>query len=162
VIDPNLHDEVRITVIATGFDRSARTQMLVEPAAPTRSTARTSQQITMPYEASSQVTIKEYPPPTVPPRRMDTRPPAQLLEDPEIHVQWDDDDRYLDGAVDDDASGRLASGSGPALTDGTPLVAPGKRAAARPNMKAVLSGEFDTESELDVPTFIRRHTAQHG
>ena len=40
-------------------------------------------------------------------------------------------------------------------------VAPGKRASARPNMKAVLSGEFDTESELDVPTFIRRH-AHHS
>ncbi|MEZ4363581.1 MAG: cell division protein FtsZ [Kofleriaceae bacterium] len=159
VIDPNLTDEVRITVIATGFDRANRTQMLVEPATPSR--ARPSQQITMPYEASSQVTLKEYPPPTVPPRRPDTRPPAQLLEEPEIHVQWDDDDRYLDGAVDED-SGRLAAGSGPALTDGTPLVAPGKRASARPSMKSVLAGEFDTESELDVPTFIRRHTAQHG
>ena len=30
-------------------------------------------------------------------------------------------------------------------------------------MKAVLAGEIDTESELDVPTFIRRHSAtQHG
>jgi len=28
-------------------------------------------------------------------------------------------------------------------------------------MKAVLSGEIDTESELDVPTFIRRHSATH-
>jgi hypothetical protein len=26
-------------------------------------------------------------------------------------------------------------------------------------MKAVLSGEIDAESELDVPTFIRRHNA---
>ena len=26
-------------------------------------------------------------------------------------------------------------------------------------MKTVLSGEIDTESELDVPTFIRRHSA---
>ncbi len=26
-------------------------------------------------------------------------------------------------------------------------------------MKAVLTGEIDTESELDVPTFIRRHSA---
>jgi hypothetical protein len=26
-------------------------------------------------------------------------------------------------------------------------------------MKAVLSGEIDTEAELDVPTFIRRHSA---
>jgi len=26
-------------------------------------------------------------------------------------------------------------------------------------MKAVLSGEIDTDSELDVPTFLRRHSA---
>ncbi len=31
VIDPNLSDEVRITVIATGFDRAVKTQMIVEP-----------------------------------------------------------------------------------------------------------------------------------
>jgi hypothetical protein len=29
-------------------------------------------------------------------------------------------------------------------------------------MKAVLSGEIDTESELDVPAFIRRHGATHS
>jgi cell division protein FtsZ len=169
VIDPNLHDEVRITVIATGFDHAARAQTIVEPAAPTRSssTSRASQQITMPYDSASQVTIKEYPPTPVPPRRAETRPPAQLVEEPEIHVQWDTDgldDRYLDGSVDElDASARIATGSGPAITEGTPLVAPGKRAAARPSMKSVLSGEFDTESELDVPTFIRRHNnTQHG
>jgi len=26
----------------------------------------------------------------------------------------------------------------------------------------VLAGEIDTESELDVPTFIRRHSHTHG
>ncbi len=166
VIDPNLHDEVRITVIATGFDHATRAQTIVEPAAPTRSTSRvSSQQITMPYDSGSQVTAKEYPPPPVAPRRAETRPPAMLVDEPEIHVQWDTDgmdDRFHDGAVDDfDASGRIATGSGPAIADGTPLVAPGKRAAARPSMKAVLSGEFDTESELDVPTFIRKHNAAH-
>lgn len=172
VIDPNLHDEVRITVIATGFDQAARAaQHVVETAAPVRSTSHSvsrssSQQITMPYDTATQVTSKEYPPPPIAPRRADTqRQPAVLVDEPEIHVQWDTegmDDRYLDGAVDDlDQSGRVASGSGPAAVDGTPLVAPGKRAAARPSMKSVLSGEFDTESELDVPTFIRRHNTAH-
>ena len=53
--------------------------------------------------------------------------------------------------------------SGPATpVDGTPLVEPRKRAQSRPSMKAVLTGEIDTESELDVPTFIRRHNSQHG
>jgi hypothetical protein len=56
---------------------------------------------------------------------------------------------------------RIAAGSGPAPVEGAPLVSPAdrKRAPSRPSMKAVLSGEIDTESELDVPTFIRRHNA---
>jgi hypothetical protein len=61
----------------------------------------------------------------------------------------------------------MASGSGPATPmDGNPLVQPNlsdrKRAQSRPSMKAVLAGEIDTESELDVPTFIRRHNTTHG
>ncbi|MBC8068625.1 MAG: hypothetical protein IAG13_09860, partial [Deltaproteobacteria bacterium] len=53
--------------------------------------------------------------------------------------------------------------SGPSPVDGTPFVQPSerKRAQSRPSMKAVLTGEIDTESELDVPTFIRRHSATH-
>jgi hypothetical protein len=58
----------------------------------------------------------------------------------------------------------MANGSGPSTpADGAPLVSPDrKRAQSRPSMKAVLAGEIDTESELDVPTFIRRHSSQHG
>ena len=56
----------------------------------------------------------------------------------------------------------MANGSGPAPVDGTPLVQPDrKRAQSRPSMKAVLAGEIDTENELDVPTFIRRHSASN-
>jgi hypothetical protein len=29
-------------------------------------------------------------------------------------------------------------------------------------MKAVLAGEIDTDNELDVPTFLRRHNTTHG
>jgi hypothetical protein len=29
-------------------------------------------------------------------------------------------------------------------------------------MKTVLSGEIDTDNELDVPTFIRRHSASQS
>jgi len=100
----------------------------------------------------------------VPPRRAETRPPAQIIDEPEIHVQWDTEvleERELDGSVDDPST-RVAMGSGPAIIEGTPLVAPSKRASARPNLRSVLSGELDTESELDVPTFIRRHNAQQG
>ena len=168
VIDPNLSEEIRITVIATGFDREVKTQMLVPetkpqmPQSPTGGRRMSSPQITLPYDVSTQVT-KEYPAP-LPPRRAS----AQVIEEPQIDVEWDNEPSEVERALSElndpiphgDLSARLASGSGPAPVDGTPLVQPDrKRAQSRPSMKAVLSGEIDTESELDVPTFIRRHSA---
>ena len=169
VIDPNLSEEIRITVIATGFDRDVKTQMLVPetkpqmPSPPTGGGRRmSSPQITLPYDVSTQVT-KEYPSP-MPPRRAS----AQVIEEPQIDVEWDNEPSEVERALSElndpiphgDLSARLASGSGPAPVDGTPFVQPDrKRAQSRPSMKAVLSGEIDTESELDVPTFIRRHSA---
>jgi len=180
VIDPNVTDEVRITVIATGFDPARKTQFSSpEPHAPTppaltrtRAAQVSSPQITLPYDASSQVT-KEYPPPVQPPRRMTTEPgfraPAQIVDEPDITVTWDTADanlveRALDqmdsgGHIDAEVSARFAAGSGPQTADGAPLVQPKK--AARPSLKTVLGGELDGDSELDVPTFIRRHS-QHG
>jgi len=175
VIDPNLSEEVRITVIATGFDRASQTKMLVpethHAAAPTAPKQRLSgSQIALPYEVSSQIT-KEYPQPTASGRRA----AAQIVDEPEIDVEWDKPEGSELSAVDraladlhdpipeGDYSTRLAAGSGPAPVDGAPLVQPErKRAQSRPSMKAVLSGEIDTGSELDVPTFIRRHSATHS
>ncbi len=170
VIDPNLSDEIRITVIATGFDRAAKTAGLPEThtqaqahAAPAMPAKRLSaQQITLPYDVSTQIT-KEYPPPSLP--RM-PRPAAQVVDDPEIEVDWTAADAVdqalseLDPVPHGEPSQRMASGSGPSPVDGAPLVQPDrKRAQSRPSMKAVLAGEIDTENELDVPTFIRRHSA---
>jgi cell division protein FtsZ len=173
VIDPNLSEEVRITVIATGFNHSAKTQAVVphahttdrHPAPMARPrTVTASPQIPLPYASSSQIT-KEYP------VLASKRPPAQIIEEPEINIDWDRPDTgeltAVEQALADLAEpvpdpARMASGSGPAPVDGTPLVQPDrKRAQSRPsvNMKAVLSGEIDTEAELDVPTFIRRHSA---
>jgi cell division protein FtsZ len=175
VIDPNLSEEVRITVIATGFDRLAKTQVVVpEQIVSTRRSSNP--QITLPYDAASQIT-REYPPPPMPRRPEATRPPAQVVDEPEIELQWAQPDpvelRAVERALaelggdesfpEGDLSARLASGSGPAVVDGTPLVQPDrKRAQSRPSMKAVLSGELDGDSELDVPTFIRRHSATHS
>jgi cell division protein FtsZ len=181
VIDPNLSEEVRITVIATGFNQFSKVQgtstqtMVAVPAAtppptpPARRASGTSQ-ITLPYDVSSQIT-KEYPPMAAQARR----PAAQVFEEPEIDIDWERPDTaettaieralttLCDPVPEGDASMRLATGSGPSPVDGTPLVAPSerKRAQSRPSMamKAVLAGEIDTESELDVPTFIRRHNA---
>jgi cell division protein FtsZ len=178
VIDPNLSEEVRITVIATGFDRAAKTQGLgpeptrtpVPTHAPVRRSAPAlSSQVTLPYDASTQIT-KEYPPPVA------ARRPAQIVDEPEIDVEWPQPDASelgqieralseLSEPVPEDGSVRFAHGSGPSPVDGLlvqPPLVPGdrKRAQSRPSMKAVLAGEIDTESELDVPTFIRRHSAQ--
>jgi len=176
VIDPNLSEEVRITVIATGFQSAEKTQMLVPhagdrhlaamPATVKPRTAQATPQIALPYNISTQIT-KEYP--VVSPRR-----PAQIVDEPEINIDWERSDtgefsaveqalaELADPVPDLEPAARMASGSGPAPVDGTPLVQPDKkRAQSRPSMKAVLSGEIDTESELDVPTFIRRHSATH-
>ncbi|HET7506160.1 MAG TPA: cell division protein FtsZ [Kofleriaceae bacterium] len=182
VIDPNLSEEVRITVIATGFNNAEKTQVVVPhtaprvqiPPAPVTRRAHTAShatsgpatpQIALPYNLSTQIT-KEYPAP-FPPRR-----PAQIVDEPEINIDWERPDTselteveqaladLADPVPNPEPALRVASGSGPAPVDGTPLVQPDrKRAQSRPSMKAVLSGEIDTESELDVPTFIRRHSA---
>jgi cell division protein FtsZ len=175
VIDPNLSDEVRITVIATGFDRGAKAEVIVEPSRPTHVIARNkSSQTMLPYDVSTQIT-KEYPPIPVPPRTP-VKAQAQVVEEPDVHIEWATPDMnevstierahadYSEPVPESDYSQRLAAGSGPATPpDGSPLIQPDrKRAQSRPSMKAVLAGEIDTESELDVPTFIRRHSTTHG
>ncbi|HUS32735.1 MAG TPA: cell division protein FtsZ [Kofleriaceae bacterium] len=180
VIDPNLSDEVRITVIATGFDRAAAT-LPVEPQVQTRMQAAskptykaTASQVSLPYDVSTQIT-KEYPPP-MPPRASQPKMQAHVVDEPDVHIEWASPDvevspmhdsyRSLEdlNVPEGEPSQRMAAGSGPATpVDGNPLVQPDrKRAQSRPSMKAVLAGEIDTESELDVPTFIRRHNTTHG
>jgi cell division protein FtsZ len=175
VIDPNLSEEVRITVIATGFDRAAKViapdttaRTMPQASTPPANLRRTSNpQISIPYDVSTQIT-KEYPPMVHSPARR----PAQIVDEPEISVDVqfettsDEQASTIERALSDlcepvpTDEPRLATGSGPAIPSGDPLVHPDrKRAQSRPSMKAVLAGEIDTESELDVPTFIRRHNA---
>ena len=75
VIDPNIGDEVRITVIATGFDRSA----VRERATGSRGTGRTERasasHIATPYDGRESIT-REYPPAPVAPRHNRSRPVA--------------------------------------------------------------------------------------
>src|SRR6185312_701100 len=82
VIDPNLSDEVRITVIATGFDRSAKLATPPEPPTPTRRPA----QVALPYDVSTQTT-KEYPAPMPP--RGNHKAQAMVIDEPDIHVEYD-------------------------------------------------------------------------
>ncbi len=172
VIDPNLSEEVRITVIATGFESSARAATtfhapVVAAPPPAPKQRLSSPQVALPYEISSQTT-KEYPAATVPPG-IAKKASAQIVEEPEIDVTWATDDGIESALAgftesvpaDPELSVRLAAGSGPSPVEGMPLVQPTerKRAQSRPSMKTVLSGEIDSDSELDVPTFIRRHSA---
>src|SRR6185503_12291237 len=101
------------------------------------------QQVPLPYNLSTQIT-KEYPA-VIPPRR-----PAHIVDEPEINIDWDPPSELteVEQALADLAepvpdlqpSSRVASGSGPAPVDGTPLVQPDrKRAQSRPSLKAVLS-----------------------
>jgi len=109
---------------------------------------------------SSQIT-KEYPTPS--PVRAATagKQSAHVVDEPDIDVTWEHAEAEAQAQADYDAVvDALAAGSGPSPASGTPLVQPDrKRAQSRPSMKTVLSGEIDTDSELDVPTFIRRHSA---
>ena len=111
----------------------------------------------------------------MPPRLPANRQPTRAAEDPEIHFEWAQPEIVEVNAMEralaelstpvpeGEPSARMASGSGPAAPEGTPLVHPDrKRAQSRPSMKAVLAGEIETETELDVPTFLRRHNSQHG
>jgi cell division protein FtsZ len=165
VIDPNLSEEVRITVIATGFNHAARQAIIPDQSVQTQGAsgpAKSRGQIALPYDVSSQIT-KEYPAPQPPARRA-----AQIVDEPEIDVEWDQDAGSIEHALTNlcepvPEGERLADGSGRSPVEGAPLVQPDrKRAQSRPSMKAVLAGEIDTENELDVPTFIRRHSATHS
>ncbi len=218
VIDANIGDEVRITVIATGFDRSAqlvpepekprpRTTMASSTVAKVASAAPGSAQIALPYDQQTQIT-REYPPPPAP---APARPPmlgqaAVAVAPPEdedlaTDIQFDDDLSEVERALSElgaseraavaaeaaiEPAPRFAQGSGPNAADAVvregptqasrpvPEPAPGRdsqahEAAGRgrrskpefptvhPTLRQVLSAELEGESELDVPTFIRRH-----
>jgi cell division protein FtsZ len=176
VIDPNLTDEVRITVIATGFNTVGK---VIAPApeintpAPAASRTRMSQQVTLPYDNNS-VTTKEYPATMVPPARKvsgEIRAQAMVVEDAEVDVQWSDGEmtaveRALaelhvdDAAPDTELSVRVALGSAPVPGDAAAAAALPRRNPPRPSLKGILGDE--AENELDVPTFIRRHSASQG
>ena len=189
VIDPNITDEVRITVIATGFDRQTKSVFLPpDAAAPmTRASRTSSSQITMPYDSapapSAASTLSM--PAIIAPARSNTEPgykmSAQIVEENEIDVSWVSPDaaevfaveRALTELANDEApvpqrhsSMNFASGSGPSVLEGAPLVQPApeqrRRTPSRPSLRGVLTSELDGDSELEVPTFMRRRSATLG
>jgi len=169
VIDPNLTDEIRITVIATGFDRLGKAAP-VEVAAPVHVRQRTSQQVTMPYDNHS--VTAPYPSTIIPPaaRRAsgEIKSPALLVEDADVDVSWADSEMTaVERALSElgvaqpvpevEHSIRVASGSGPSTAEAPAHAPAGKRGLPRPSLRGLLAEDGD--NELDVPTFIRRHNA---
>jgi cell division protein FtsZ len=169
VVDPNIGDDVRITVIATGFDQAEKE---VVPGKSTGAQPQTNSPRA--YEARSQIT-RDYPP-TMTPRRgrgaQEVLASAPLSDDEvPIHeaVMASDVDRALaelskDGAPNE-MNASLAVGSGPALASYGAINTPVGKAVGEPSHKVAggvhpgLRTVFidpDTESELDVPTFLRR------
>ncbi|MCG8418117.1 MAG: cell division protein FtsZ [Proteobacteria bacterium] len=194
VIDANIDDEVRITVIATGFDRTgieARDPGEILRAA--RPISRP-EQIALPYQDDSTgPAVRTAPPPPPPaPRRQPTP-----MEQPSLP---ESQDRVADAAaatlVEEDMTSidrtladlsdseqlipvtppeaaearppRMAHGSGPLAAEtgdeSEPVLTPkpvNRRRSTdfprvHPSLRSALSSEAEAESELDVPTFIRR------
>ncbi|MBT8492083.1 MAG: hypothetical protein KJO07_03400, partial [Deltaproteobacteria bacterium] len=205
VIDANIGDEVRITVIATGFDRAlVGTADEDNKVAKALAKQKQPEQITLPYEASSQVT-RDYPPPkvTAPEVEQDDLEPelaAGTIDEPmpvvtRAATATDDEVPITEGPAEDErfaaepepvepiASERaalqsledspffeepdpaqrpLAQGSGPTAADEMSPRPPviGRKKSKKfpqvhPSLRHVLEDEL--ESELDVPTFLRRH-----
>jgi cell division protein FtsZ len=206
VIDANIGDEVRITVIATGFDRLSKGAHVPEvgerePTTPATghafSGARGSAQIALPYDAQTQIT-REYPPPRMPaPRAPEMQhaavevaqaalPQAHIALDDSADIRIDEDltdvERALAELGDNDRDthealeppGRLAAGSGPNRAEHAYEDAPARAviktvprrkaefAPVHPTLRHVLEAELGGDSELDVPTFIRRHGPVNG
>mgnify|MGYP001613893236 CR=1 FL=1 len=192
VIDPNIGDEVRITVIATGFDRAQKSVVVSVPNTPRRrdesgkvvastGVVTVGQQTVLPYDSSTQIT-REYPPTLIPPakrasgeisapsaagedRMVTAEELAELTEVERALAELDDEDAYVSTEL---IMPRMAAGSAPVVSPGNEVsaaLAPqhaerkGPRPPTRPNLRSIL-GEVDGDSELDVPTFIRRHSAQ--
>jgi cell division protein FtsZ len=207
VIDPNIGDEVRITVIATGFERVAvrdgRTHG--RAAAAPRETRSAASSVSSPYDHHTVIT-REYPPPAVPPRARHAEgsyaprhvepayaprhaEPAYAPRHAEPAAYAPQNHGARRGRYDDaelgghessevesalaelarepyadltiDVHGRQAHGSGPIAE---PSMAAGVIDTQRrrqdfprvhPSLRHALA-EVEVDSELDVPTFLRR------
>lgn len=155
VVDPNIGDDVRITVIATGFDQA---QPIVSED-PRTHQGGTPQR----YSSSSQIT-KDYPPAAARQARGTREVVVSApLTDEDIPIHEDTDvDRALAALSYDSAPSEVASmaqGSGPAVAAHGAITIPVERYNTAktefPTVRTVFI-DADTDSELDVPTFLRR------
>jgi cell division protein FtsZ len=169
VIDSNLREEVRITVIATGFDRlpaeaAESYARRVANAGPGR--GMNGQQSTLPF-GHERETTRDYPPTrsTSPVRRpgsgdgvqtspgVPPPPPPMRIASP-----------ILDSARAEDMTDRslleaaVANGSTPPPIPGSRPKNGGPTGRVHPSIQQALS-EVEIEDEFDIPTFLRRHNS---
>jgi hypothetical protein len=188
VIDSNLKEEVRITVIATGFDRlPAETAdgyaKRVAVGAPPRVVQ--AQQIALPYAGGEREITKEYPPPAskAPARRLSSgeivigapqsAPPAVRIAAPILDAARPED--MTEKAILTGDRTEAAAAAAAAMAQGTapptpPVVAEkvkdakaknsGAHAIPRvhPSLQQALA-DVEIEDEFDIPTFLRRHNS---
>ncbi len=163
VIDPNMKDEVRITVIATGFEREGARDLgdRRPPAGRRAQDALLSRPIAVP----AQIT------------RDSGSSPVPVVREPMIGAAYDTDRHQVKTSAYMDASlhelehrpaaqahvveeSEIAHGSAPIrVDDGQRLVKPNRPQQqfpkVHPSLRHVLA-DLEPESELDVPTFVRR------
>lgn len=165
VVDPNIGDEVRMTVIATGFDNHA-----TEAVAPSQGTTTGAAAPASPraYESRSQIT-KDYPP-SIARHANGAREVVVVsapLTDEEVPIhEATAIDRALASLTHESAPSPMAAfaaGSGPSIVAHGAINVPMAAAeettqrefpVVHPGLRTVLMEEVD--SELDVPTFLRR------
>ncbi len=191
VVDPNIGDDVRTTVIATGFDRpsegvspSTGAQGQQNSAAPV---AQAQGHITRDYppvpaqrraRGTREVVVSAAPAPVAPQAAAPVHhapahqapvltPAHGLLSDEDVPIhEASEVDRALADLMNDSApSQAMAQGSGPSVATHGAINVAVKRAPSEPvrrDFGAVHPGlrtvfvESDGDSELDVPTFLRR------
>ncbi len=172
VVDPNIGDDVRITVIATGFDEQHQAAVSNQ----SQGSERAQENSPHAFEARSQIT-RDYPPAMSRRGRGTQEIIAAPCTDDEVPIHettmTSDVDRALaelshaeltrDAAPSQHDFG-LAMGSGPALANyGAINTSVGKTvsepvhmvANVHPGLRTVFI-DSDADSELDVPTFLRR------
>ncbi len=178
VVDPNIGDDVRITVIATGFDRPGAQQDL-----PTGGQHTTQQHGGTPqaYQSRSQIT-RDYPPAAsrrvrgtrevvagAPAYEAPRPTPHSFLTDDDVPIhEASEVDRALADLLTDSAPSQsgVAQGSGPAIAKHGAISVPVGKTPSEPTMRRDFGNvhpglrtvfvESEGETELDVPTFLRR------
>ncbi len=172
VIDPNIGDDVRITVIATGFDRASATDSVRGESKEAITSGAA--QIALPYKEETQTTVEHPAPPQ--PTVVVGPAPCEPLYDPQAEAGSYDGlpvdeeqspeelacavqetlDELTEESEEDPFSSRFTPSRHSVYTKADTPRRKQEFPAIHPSLRRVLDDTGD--DELDVPTFIRRHS----